>query len=137
MNETVDRTLPNGLRILALRHGVMPMIEARLHLPAPCHTPADLAASMLLATGLTLSRDAGDGVDLTATGDVHRVGVSASAALSDLDPLLAALADVVSGPPCDLAIARGQLTARLRVLEHIPTSRPGPRCPATCPATTR
>ncbi|WP_066371487.1 M16 family metallopeptidase [Herbidospora mongoliensis] len=116
MNRPVDRTLPNGLRILALDHGVMPMVEARLHLPAPCLTPADLAASMLLATCLSLGHDAGDGVELSATGDVHRVGVTASAALTDLDVLLAALADVVDGTPGDLLPARGQLVAQLRVL---------------------
>nr|WP_062339003.1 insulinase family protein [Herbidospora sakaeratensis] len=116
MNGLVDRTLANGLRILALQHGLMPMVEARLHLPAPCHTAADLAASMLLSTGLTLSRDAGDGVELSAMGDVHRVAVSASAALTDLDLLLTALADVVEGAAGDLAIARGQLGSQLRVL---------------------
>ncbi|WP_062346709.1 M16 family metallopeptidase [Herbidospora yilanensis] len=116
MNRLVDRLLPNGLRIMALEYGVMPMVEARLHLPAPCHTPADLAASMLLATGVSLGRDPGDGVELGAAGDVHRVAVTASAAPADLGLLLTTLAGVTGGRPGDLATARGHLAARLRVL---------------------
>ncbi|GAA1014393.1 peptidase M16 [Acrocarpospora pleiomorpha] len=115
-----DRMLPNGLRVLALRHGITPLAEVRLHLPAPCPTRRDLAESTVLAASLAQVQDAYDGVELSATADIHRVTVSASSSVADLESLLAALAQVVEGAPTELAAARGQLIAQFRMVRAHP-----------------
>ncbi|GAA0993553.1 pitrilysin family protein [Acrocarpospora macrocephala] len=119
-NPIADRTLPNGLRLLALRHGSTPLAEVRLHLPAPCPTRLDLAESALLAASLAQLQDAYDGVELSAMADIHRISVSASSSMADLESLLAALAQVVEGAPIELEVARGQLIAQFRMVRAHP-----------------
>ncbi|MEO3857103.1 insulinase family protein [Acrocarpospora sp. B8E8] len=119
-NPIADRTLPNGLRLLALRHGITPLAEVRLHLPAPCPTRLDLAESTLLAASLAQLQDAYDGVELSAMADIHRISVSASSSMADLESLMAALAQVVEGAPIDLEVARGQLIAQFRMVRAHP-----------------
>ncbi|MEU8383103.1 insulinase family protein [Streptosporangium sp. NPDC048865] len=112
----VDRTLANGLRVLALRHGATPLVEARLHLPRPCPAPGDLAASTLLAARLSRYEDG----RLSATADVHQMTVTACG--FEAHALTAALAEAVTGvgaapaPPAEEAAARGQLIAQLRMV---------------------
>ncbi|MFF3442454.1 M16 family metallopeptidase [Streptosporangium sp. NPDC002721] len=110
----MDRVLANGLRVLALRHGATPLVEARLHLPRPCPTPGDLAASALQAACLPQHED----VRLSATADVHQMTVTAYG--TDLEAVTTALAQVatqaVRAAPAEIEAARGQLIAQLKMV---------------------
>ncbi|WP_214409107.1 M16 family metallopeptidase [Sphaerisporangium fuscum] len=117
----VDRTLGNGLRLLALRHGGTPLAEARLHLPSPCPTRRDLAEAMLLAACLPEGHGRDDGVtEVTATADVHQTTVAAGSPLADLRALMPALAEMVRDVPTEPGPARGRLIARLRLTRTHP-----------------
>ncbi|MGV9304303.1 M16 family metallopeptidase [Nonomuraea sp. NPDC004354] len=110
----VDRTLGNGLRLLALRHGVSPLVEARLRLPLPCPTRDALTESVLLAAHMSQGRD-DDGVEWNAVADVHQMTVSACCSVNAVDSLMSAMAWVVRGTPTRAASARGQLVAHLKM----------------------
>ncbi|WP_214102571.1 M16 family metallopeptidase [Acrocarpospora catenulata] len=117
----VDRTLGNGLRVLTLRHGVTPLVEVRLHLPAPCPTPRDLAESALLAACLPYWQGTNEGVELRAVADVYRMTVSACCSGHEMNALLQTLAEVVrGGVPAEVGAARDQLIAQLRVARAHP-----------------
>ncbi|MGS2642413.1 insulinase family protein [Streptosporangium sp. LJ11] len=116
----MDRTLANGLRVLALRHGATPLVEARLHLPRPCPARGDLASSMLLAAFLSqredMESDVEPDVELGAAADVHQMTVTAHG--PEPRPLAAALARVVRALPGEAEVepARGQLIAQLKMV---------------------
>ncbi|MEU4540773.1 insulinase family protein [Streptosporangium sp. NPDC023825] len=116
----MDRTLANGLRVLALRHGVTPLVEARLHLPRPCPARGDLASSMLLAACLSRREDVESDVELDAAADVHQMTVTAHG--PEPRSLAAALARVVRAVPgeAEAEPARGQLAAQLRMVRAHP-----------------
>ncbi|GAA0827211.1 M16 family metallopeptidase [Streptosporangium amethystogenes subsp. fukuiense] len=119
-NAVVDRTLGNGLRLLALRHGVTPLVEVRLHLPSPCPTRGALAESVLLAACLSQRQGADDGVELSVVADVHKMTVTASCSVHALDSLMSALTEVVEGVPAEVESVRGQLIAQLRMVRAHP-----------------
>ncbi|MGW0587112.1 M16 family metallopeptidase [Streptosporangium sp. NPDC002607] len=119
-NAVVDRTLGNGLRLLALRHGVTPLVEVRLHLPSPCLTRRDLAESMLLAACLSQRQSTDDGVELSVAADVYKTTVTASCSVQDVDHLMSALTEVVEGVPAEVESVRGQLIAQLRMTRAHP-----------------
>ncbi|MDA0635545.1 insulinase family protein [Nonomuraea sp. MCN248] len=110
------RTLPNGLRVLPLRHGATPLVEARLHLPRPCRDRAGLAASTLLATCLS-QRD--DDVEMSAAADVHQITVTAYG--PGLAAVTSALAQAARGTaPAEPGPARAQLAAQLTMVRAHP-----------------
>ncbi|MEW9551190.1 M16 family metallopeptidase [Nonomuraea sp. NPDC050783] len=115
-----DRILPNGLRVLAVRHGRTPLAEARLILPAPCPTREALAESVLLAACLSQGRAAEEGMELDVAADVHHLTATVTGPLEDLDALTRALADVAFGVPAGAGAARDRLIARLRVARAHP-----------------
>ncbi|MCK2213717.1 insulinase family protein [Actinomadura sp. ATCC 31491] len=117
---TADRTLANGLRVLAIKHGRAPVAEARLILPAPCRTRETLAESVLLAACLSRGRVAEHGMELDVAADVHQLTATLSGPLDDLDTLVRGLADVARGVPAEVDAARGQLVARLALLRANP-----------------
>ncbi|WP_432924935.1 M16 family metallopeptidase [Microbispora sp. CA-135349] len=119
-----DRVLPAGPRVLALRRGVTPMAEVRLHVPASARTPHALAVTALLAACVSARHsDKGEAVDLTVSADFRQVAVSGSCPVEHLDALLRTLAAVVTDPAVqedELSWERRQLAARLRVLRSYP-----------------
>ncbi|WP_440066716.1 M16 family metallopeptidase [Streptosporangium sp. OZ121] len=115
-----DRRLANGLRVLALRHGATPLVEARLHLPRPCRARGDLASSMLLAACLSQREDVEPDVELGAAADVHQLTVTAHGL--EPRPLTAALARAVRALPgeAEAEPARGQLITQLKMVRAHP-----------------
>ncbi|GIJ58496.1 M16 family metallopeptidase [Virgisporangium aurantiacum] len=123
----VDRTLANGLRVLALRPGTGPLVEVRLHVPAPAVTRRQIAAQALLAACLTARHTtgrtgsasaAGAAAEFRAWSDYRRVGMSGSCAVGGPEAVLRLVADAVTGlsaTETDYATERGQLVTRLRL----------------------
>ncbi|MGJ6962809.1 M16 family metallopeptidase [Streptosporangium sp. G11] len=118
--DLVDRTLVNGLRVLAVRHGVTPLAEARLLLPSPCPTRGALAESILLAACLSRGQEAEDGVELNVVADVHQMTAIACCSLSDMDALTLRLARVAREVPAEVEPARGHLIAQFKVARAHP-----------------
>ncbi len=124
-----ERTLPSGLRVVAVRRPTVPMVEARLWVPffstRPTHPARSslLAASMLTGTArhnrVELANALGSlGADLTASIDPDRLLLSGSALASGLPALLGLLADVLTGaryPADEVAGERTRLAERIRV----------------------
>lgn len=130
-----DRTLANGLRVLAARRAAVPMVELRLRVPfagdAPEHPATAELLSATLLTG-TPSRDrvaiddelAAVGADLGVAVDPERLLISGSGLAEGLTDVLGVLAEVlVSATHPDAEVAR----ERERLVERITVARSQPR----------
>jgi zinc protease len=128
---TVERTLPNGLTVLAIRRASVPLVEVRLRVP---FARAELAASSVLTQTL-FSGTAGKstveiaaalqsvGGALSAGADPDRLLVSGNALVAGLDRLLDILADVLTGatyPGDEVQTERSRLADRIRVARSQP-----------------
>jgi predicted Zn-dependent peptidase len=125
--DLADSTLRNGLRVLAVRHGSGPLVELRLHIPAPALNARRLAEQSLLAGCLTGRRTRvragsatpdGAAADFAAWADYRRIGMSASLACGGLDVGLRLFADATMGLSLtreELVSEREQLLTRLRM----------------------
>ncbi|MFC4949393.1 M16 family metallopeptidase [Pseudonocardia sp. GCM10023141] len=130
-----DRTLASGLRVLAARRAVVPMVELRLRVPfagdAPEHPAvAELLSATLLTGTPTRDRVAIDdelaavGADLGVSVDPERLVVSGSGLAEGLGVVLEVLADVlVAATHPDAEVAR----ERERLVERITVARSQPR----------
>jgi zinc protease len=124
--KTVERTLPNGLTVLAIRRSAVPLVELRLRIP---FAKAHLArSSMLTQTILSGTADMSTvdiaaelqkvGGGLSAGADPDRLLVSGNALVAGLDRLLDILADVLTGaayPADEVTTERSRLGDRIRV----------------------
>lgn len=124
-------TLPNGLRVVAVRRPSVPMVELRLWIPWPAwpavgRMPAatELLAETMLAgtrrrTGLELSAALqGIGGGLAASADPDRLGLAGSALSAELAALLDVLADVLgsaSYPGEEILAERERLAQGLEI----------------------
>lgn len=131
---TVDTVLDNGLRVIAARHGTVPMVELRLRVPFAGEDPQHPAKAELLADSLltgTSRRDrvrmdtelAAVGGDLHAVVDPERLSISGEALASGLDTLLDVLADALTGAVYqdeEVANERGRLVERIAVARSQP-----------------
>ena len=133
--ETVDTVLDNGLRVIAARHGVVPMVELRLRIPfagdAPQHpAQAEMLAETLLTGTATRDRVQMDvdlakvGADLHAVVDPERLSIGGDALASGLDTLLDVLADALTGAVYRDEEIEGE---RARLVERISVARSQPR----------
>lgn len=129
-----DRTLDNGLRVLAARRPGVPMVELRLRVPFagddPTHPAiAELASSTLL-TG-TAGRDrvaiddelAAVGADLGVSVDPERLLIGGSGLAEGLTVVLEVLADVLTGathPDAEVSRERERLVERISVARAQP-----------------
>lgn len=132
---TVDTVLDNGLRVVAARHGSVPMVELRLRIPFAGEDARHAARAEVLAetvlTG-TQTRDrvridtdlAAVGGELNAVVDPERLAVTGNALSSGLGTLLDVLADALTG-----AVYREDEVAgeRDRLVERITVARSQPR----------
>ena len=130
-----ERTLPNGLRVLAAHRTGIPMVELRLRVPfagdAPEHPAvAELLAETLLTGTPTRDRVAIDdelaavGADLSGTVDPERFLLSGSGLVAGLPDVLGVLADVLTAATHpDAEVAR----ERERLVERITMARAQPR----------
>ncbi|MFC7343129.1 M16 family metallopeptidase [Saccharopolyspora griseoalba] len=133
--ETVDTVLANGLRVIAARHGVVPMVELRLRIPFAGDAPQHPARAEMLAETLltgTAKRDrvqmdvdlAKVGADLHAVVDPERLSIAGDALASGLDAVLDVLGDALTGAVYRDEEIEGE---RARLVERIGVARSQPR----------
>jgi zinc protease len=132
-----DRTLANGLRVLALRRGSGPLVEVRLHLPAPAFGARLLAQQTMLAacvaarhtvrrTGAAAAAPAAEAAEFTAGADYRRLILSCSTAAGGLATALRIVADALAGvsvTDAEYETERAKQTTRLRMLVAHPDTR--------------
>ncbi|GIG58266.1 peptidase M16 [Longispora fulva] len=103
--ERAERTLPNGLKVIAIRRSSIPLVELRLRVPL---VQADLAQAGLLAGTLFAGTDEMDiyaittelqavGGGLAAGTDMDRLTISGNCLVDGLDRLLELLAITLNG----------------------------------------
>ncbi|GAA2332785.1 pitrilysin family protein [Saccharopolyspora halophila] len=133
--ETVDTVLDNGLRVIAARHGVVPMVELRLRIPFAGDSPQHPAQAEMLAETLltgTAKRDrvqmdvdlAKVGADMHAVVDPERLSIAGDALASGLDTVLDVLSDALTGAVYRDEEIEGE---RARLVERISVARSQPR----------
>ena len=127
----VERTLPNGLRVLLTRRPGVPLAEVRLSIPA---AHADLAAADLLSAALfsgtetssmteIAQRLQGVGGALGAGADPDRIAVSGNSLATGLPELLEVLGDLLKAaeyPEGPLGVERSRIIDGLSVAEQQP-----------------
>ncbi|RRO15620.1 insulinase family protein [Saccharopolyspora rhizosphaerae] len=131
----VDTVLGNGLRVIAVRHGRVPMAEMRLRIPFANDDPMHPATAEVLAETLLTGTERRDrvkmdtdlaavGGDLHAVVDPERLSIAGDALASGLDTLLDVLADALTGA----TYADDEINAeRARLVERISVARSQPR----------
>ncbi|MTD58102.1 M16 family metallopeptidase [Amycolatopsis pithecellobii] len=132
---SVDTTLGNGLRVLAVRKANVPLVEVRLRIPFagsdPLHAATAEVLSETLFTG-TARRDRVEidtelaliGGELSASVDPERLAITGNALASGLPTLLDVLADVLtSASYVDNEVGRESA----RLVERLAVSRTQPR----------
>ncbi|PRW64793.1 M16 family metallopeptidase [Actinopolyspora mortivallis] len=133
--EVVDTVLDNGLRVLAARHGSVPMVELRLRIPFAGDDPSHPARAEVLAETLLTGTERRDRVrmdtDLAAVGgtlqasvDPERLSVTGDALASGMDTLLDVLNDALTGATYPEHEVNGE---RERLVERITVARSQPR----------
>lgn len=129
-----DRTLPSGLRVVAVARRTVPTVELRLRIPFAATDPnrparAELIASTLLTGTATRSRVQIDdelatiGGEVAAGVDPERLLVSGSALSPGLPTLLEVIADLLTSaayPESDFARERERLAERIAVARSQP-----------------
>ena len=127
----VERVLPNGLCVRAIRRPGVPLVELRLRIP---FAKANLARAELLAQTLfsgteTMSnRDIAVGLQavgggLSAAVDPDWLMISGNGLVTGLDRILDILAEVLTGatyPQDEVATERGRLVDRIQVANSQP-----------------
>ncbi|HEU4421009.1 MAG TPA: pitrilysin family protein [Pilimelia sp.] len=129
---TGERTLANGLTVLAVRRSAVPLVEVRLRVP---FAKSPLASAAVLSQTVFSGTAAMSGVDLAA--ELQRVGGGLSAGLdpdrllisgnglvSGLDRILELLADVLDGaayPSGEVTTERERLADRIQVAQSQPS----------------
>ncbi|MDA3646247.1 insulinase family protein [Saccharopolyspora indica] len=131
---TADTVLSNGLRVIAARHGVVPMVELRLRIPFAGDDPKHPARAEVLAETLLTGTErrsrvqmdtdlAAVGGDLNAVVDPERLSVYGNALATGLDTLLDVLADALTGAAYldeEITGERGRLVERIAVARSQP-----------------
>ena len=129
-----ERTLPNGLRVLAAHRPGVPMVELRLRVPFAGDAPEHPAVAELLSSTLltgTATRDrvgiddelAAVGADLGVSVDPERLQIGGSGLADGLPDLLAVLAEVLATathPDGEVARERDRLVERISVARAQP-----------------
>jgi predicted Zn-dependent peptidase len=124
-----ERTLPSGLRVVAVRRPTVPMVEVRLLIPFFSTRPTHAARSSLLAASMvtgTAERNRVElatafgslGAELNVNVDPDRLMMSSSGLATGLPALLSLLAEVLTGasyPSAEVAGERSRLAERIRV----------------------
>jgi predicted Zn-dependent peptidase len=123
---TVERTLPNGLTVIAIRRPAVPLVEVRLRVPfarANLARAAVLTQTLLSGTEeLTTVEIAAElqkvGGGLSAGADPDRLLMAGNALVAGLDRLLEIMASVLTGaayPADEVSTERERLADRIRV----------------------
>ncbi|MFG1766127.1 M16 family metallopeptidase [Micromonospora parva] len=126
-----ERTLPNGLTVIAVRRPAVPLVELRLWVPfGRVHLArgAMLSQTMLSGTGsMTSVQIAAElqkvGGGLSAGVDPDRLMLSGAGLVTGLDRMLELLAEVLTGasyPSDEVATERDRLIDRIQVAQSQP-----------------
>jgi predicted Zn-dependent peptidase len=129
--KTVERTLANGLRVIAIRRPAVPLVEIRLRVP---FAKTNLARGDVLSQTLFSGTDTLSTVDIAAelqkvggalgaNTDADRLMVSGNALASGLPRLLEILADVLQNstyPADEVSTERERLVDRIQVARTQP-----------------
>lgn len=132
---SAERTLPSGLRVIAVRKPGVPLVELRLRIPFLSARAAHPAQAMLLSETLLTGADGRDraqlaaqiqalGAEVSVGVDADRLMISANVLATNLRPLTGLLASVLTGAsyrPGEVATERERLVERLTIAR----SRPG------------
>ncbi|MFL6162756.1 MAG: M16 family metallopeptidase [Jatrophihabitantaceae bacterium] len=124
-----ERTLPSGLRVVAVRRPTVPMVELRLIVPFFSTKPTYVARSSLLAASMVTGTSRRNRVELaTALGslgaelnvsvDPDRLLLSSSGLATGLPALLGLLAEVLTDaryPSAEVTGERARMVERIRV----------------------
>ena len=130
--KTVERTLPNGLTVIAIRRPSVPLVEVRLRLPfakANVARSAVLTQTILSGTADMSTVDIAArlqevGGGLSSEADPDRLVVSGNALVTGLDRLLAIMSSVLTGatyPTSEVTTERSRLADRIRVAQSQPS----------------
>lgn len=128
----VERTLPNGLTVIALRRPSVPLVELRLWLPfGRAHLARGLMLSSTLLSGtetMSLVQLAAElqkvGGGFSAGLDADRLMISGTGLVTGLDRLLHLLAEVLTGasyPNDEVGTERARLIDGIRMAQSQPT----------------
>jgi predicted Zn-dependent peptidase len=129
-----ERTLPNGLRVLAARRAAAPVVELRLSVPFGSTDPGHCATAELLTALLLagtarrdqdmIERDLADlGGSLRATVRPERLTITGRLLADGLVPMLGLLADCLTEAayaPGPVARERARLVERVRLADRLP-----------------
>jgi zinc protease len=126
-----ERTLPNGLTVIAIRRPAVPLVEIRLRMPfARAHLARAALLSQTLFSG-TADMSTVDiaaelqrvGGGLSAGVDPDRLLIAGNGLVSGLDRILELLNDVLVGavyPTTEVATERDRLVDRIQVAQSQP-----------------
>ncbi|MEV0391547.1 M16 family metallopeptidase [Polymorphospora rubra] len=128
----VERTLPNGLTVLAIRRPAVPLVEVRLRVPfARAHLARSALLSQTLLSGTATKSTVDIAAELQAVGgglaaglDPDRLVVSGNGLVTGLDRILDVLAEVLTGaayPKTEVAVERDRLVDRIQVAQSQPS----------------
>jgi zinc protease len=127
----VERTLPNGLTVIAIRRPSVPLMEIRLRVPfARAHLARAALLSQTLFSGTAEMSTVDIAAELQKVGgglsagvDPDRLLVSGNGLVSGLDRILEILNDVLTGaayPTTEVGTERDRLVDRIQVAESQP-----------------
>jgi zinc protease len=130
--KTVERTLSNGLVVIAIRRATVPLVEVRLRMPfakANLARAAVLTQTMLSGTeNMTTVEVAAElqkvGGGLSAGTDPDRLLLSGNALVGGLDRLLEIMGAILTGatyPADEVSTERARLADRIRVAQSQPS----------------
>jgi predicted Zn-dependent peptidase len=128
---TVERVLPSGLRVVAVRQPSVPMVEVRLRIPFFSTRPTHPARSELLANAMLTGTARYDraglavalgelGADLHVSVDADRLALSSAGLATGLPALLRLYAEVLTEARYPSAEVAGE---RERLVERVTMSR--------------
>jgi zinc protease len=128
---TAERTLPNGLTVIAIRRPAVPLVEIRLRVPfARAHLARAALLSQTLFSGTAEMSTVDIAAELQKVGgglsagmDPDRLLVSGNGLVSGLDRILEILNDVLVGavyPASEVATERDRLVDRIQVAQSQP-----------------
>ncbi|NUR71506.1 MAG: insulinase family protein [Hamadaea sp.] len=127
-----EKTLANGLTVIAIRRAAVPLVEVRLRVP---FAGTDLASSALLAntlfSGTPTMTTVQIAAELQAVGgalgagvDPDRAMISGNSLASGLDRLMEILAQVLTGatyPESEVETERARLVDRIQIAQSQPS----------------
>ncbi|MEV0727529.1 pitrilysin family protein [Polymorphospora sp. NPDC050346] len=127
-----ERTLPNGLTVLAIRRPAVPLVEVRLRVPfARAHLARSALLSQTLLSGTATMSTVDIAAELQTVGgalsaglDPDRLVVSGNGLVTGLDRILDILAEVLTGaayPKTEVAVERDRLVDRIQVAQSQPS----------------